>query len=97
MPHSLRLSLCAASAVAAMIFTATNALAEHDGPGSIHVRSGIEFGPRLSTRLQTPVPQADKIPSAATTSTVTADSVPPAPVPKRNVRVVYPGPHTAPR
>lgn len=86
------LPLAAASIVAATVLSAGGALADHKGPGSVHVGAGIEFGPRLSARLETSV--AESVHARPQLSEATATAQAAAPQPKRNVRVVYPGPYS---
>lgn len=87
-------SIVSAVTFGATVLVATGALADHKGHGSAHVAAGVELGPRLSSRLQTSVPDSAQtrveLPDGPTSAQVATRQ----PVPKRHVRVVYPGPFT---
>lgn len=87
-------SIAATAAMGATLLVATGALADHKGHGSAHVAAGVELGPRLSSRLQTSIPDGAQARVELPDGPTSAQAATPQPAPKRNVRVVYPGPFT---
>lgn len=70
----------------------TSAFADHKGHWSAHVAAEVELGPRLSSRLQTSIPESSQPHAERREGAASAQAEVPQSSPKRNVRVVYPGP-----
>jgi hypothetical protein len=70
----------------------TAAMADHHGPGSVHVGSDVEVGPRLTTTINTKATHSDQAKLDSSVTSAAGEGGPLKPAPQRSVRVVYPVP-----